>query len=75
MRKLLEKLENLEDELLSNTAFINVSYFKNQIKVKILSKNNTTILCDTEEKSNAVIERLKSKYRDLLILDEKGIIS
>ncbi len=75
MQKLLEKLENLEDELLSNTAFINVSYFKDQIKVKILSKHNTTILCDTEEKCNAVIERLKSEYRDLLILDERGIIS
>lgn len=36
MQKLLEKLENLEDELLSNMAFINVSYFKDQIKVKIL---------------------------------------
>ena len=71
MQKLLEKLENLEDELLSNTAFINISYFKDQIKVKILSKHN----CDTEEESNAVIERLKSEYRDLLILDEKGIIS
>ena len=75
MRKLLEKLENLEDELLSNTAFINVSYFKNQIKVKILSKNNTTILCDTEEECNAIIERLKSEYRDLLILDERSIKS
>ena len=75
MQKLLEKLENLEDELLSNMAFINVSYFKGQIKVKILSKHNTTILCDTEEECNAVIERLKSEYRDLLILDERGIIS
>ena len=46
-----------------------------QIKVKILTKHNTTILCDTEEESNAVIERLKSEYRDLLILDERGIIS
>lgn len=54
MQKLLEKLENLEDELLSNTAFI---------------------LCDTEEECNAVIERLKSEYRDLLILDKRGIIS
>ena len=75
MQKLLEKLENLEDELLSNMAFINVSYFKGQIKVKILTKHNTTILCDTEEECNAVIERLKSEYRDLLILDERGIIS
>ena len=46
-----------------------------QIKVKILTKHNTTILCDTEEECNAVIERLKSEYRDLLILDERGIIS
>lgn len=75
MQKLLEKLENLEDELLSNTAFINISYFKDQIKVKILTKHNTTILCDTEEESNAVIERLKSEYRDLLILDKRGMIS
>ena len=64
MQKLLEKLENLEDELLSNTAFI-----------KILSKHNTTILCDTEEECNAVIERLKSEYRDLLILDERSVVS
>ena len=75
MQKLLEKLENLEDELLSNMAFINVSYFKDQIKVKILSKHNSTILCDTEEECNVVIEHLKSEYRDLLILDERGIIS
>lgn len=75
MQKLLEKLENLEDELLSNTAFINISYFKDQIKVKILTKHNITILCDTEEESNEVIERLKSEYRDLLILDERGMIS
>ena len=75
MQKLLEKLENLEDELLSNTAFINISYFKDQIKVKILTKHNTTILCDTEEECNAVIERLKSEYRNLLTLDERGMIS
>ena len=75
MQKLLEKLENLEDELLSNTAFINISYFKDQIKVKILSKHNITILCDTEEECNAVIERLKSQYRDLLILDERSVVS
>lgn len=46
-----------------------------QIKVKILTKHNTTILCDTEEECNVVIERLKSEYRDLLILDERGMIS
>lgn len=34
-----------------------------QIKVKILTKHNTTILCDTEEECNAVIKKSTNKTR------------